>query len=399
MTETQKRRALVQFSALCYFLFVEGWNDGSSGPLLPRIQKVYNVDYTIVSLIFVFACVGFISGAISNVYLGERLGFGKVMVLAASCQVIAYSIEAAAPPFPAFVAAFAINGFGLAIQNAQAVGYTSCFKDKPEARMGFIMSCYGAGALCAPLVATQFSALPRWSFHYLASLGLAVANWVVMAVVFKGKTQDECLEQIGLSTEKGTSDRSQMRQIMALKDVHLLAAFILFYVGAEVTIGGWIVTYIIDVRGGGASSGYISTGFFAGLAIGRVGLLWVNKKIGERLALFIYAILCIICELIVWFVPSLAGDAVAVAIVGFFFGPMYPIAMNHARRVFPRWILTGSVGWIAGVGQAGSALVPFMAGAVASKAGIKTLQPVLVGIIGLMTALWALVPKGARRPD
>jgi fucose permease len=46
--------------------------------------------------------------------------------------------------------------------------------------------------------------------------------------------------------------------------VHLLAFFILVYVGVEVTIGGWIVTYIIDVRGGDASSGYISAGFFGG---------------------------------------------------------------------------------------------------------------------------------------
>lgn len=30
---------------------------------------------------------------------------------------------------------------------------------------------------------------------------------------------------------------------------------------------GWIVTYIIDVRGGGMSSGYISTGFFGGESV------------------------------------------------------------------------------------------------------------------------------------
>ena len=74
--------------------------------------------------------------------------------------------------------------------------------------------------------------------------------------------------------------------------------------------------------------------------------------------------------------PSLVGDAVAVAIIGLLMGPMYPIAMNHCGRVFPRWLLTGAIGWVAGSGQAGSALVPFMAGAIASKAGIATLQPV-----------------------
>ena len=51
---------------------------------------------------------------------------------------------------------------------------------------------------------------------------------------------------------------------------------------------GWIVTFMINERGGGASAGYISSGFFAGLALGRVALLWVNKKLGERNAIFLY---------------------------------------------------------------------------------------------------------------
>jgi len=58
-------------------------------------------------------------------------------------------------------------------------------------------------------------------------------------------------------------------------------------------LGGWIVTYIIKVRGGGPSSGYISSGFFGGLTMGRVGLLWFNKLVGERRAVFLYGILTI----------------------------------------------------------------------------------------------------------
>lgn len=86
---------------------------------------------------------------------------------------------------------------------------------------------------------------------------------------------------------------------------------------SEVTIGGWIATFIIDIRGGSSSSGYISSGekmpsiqwfiplliilklgFFAGefnysiptgmlkrwkgIMIGRVALIWVNKKVHDR---------------------------------------------------------------------------------------------------------------------
>ena len=72
---------------------------------------------------------------------------------------------------------------------------------------------------------------------------------------------------------------------MRNKTVHLLALFLVMYIGVEVTIGGtykfvfnlrcstnifcltfkgWIVTFLMLVRDGGPSSGYVSTGFFGG---------------------------------------------------------------------------------------------------------------------------------------
>ncbi|KAF8556039.1 MFS general substrate transporter [Imleria badia] len=402
-TKAQRLRARIQFATLCWTLYLSGWNDGTTGPLLPRIQKVYNVNFAVVSLIFVFACIGFLTGAFSNVVLNDRYGFGKVMVLGSILQVIGYAIESAALPFPAFVLGYAINGIGMALQDAQANGFVASLKDNAEAKMGLLHAAYGAGAMSSPLVATQFAQLPRWSFHYLASLGIALINTVLLIVVFRLKGQDECLAQIGQPTgEQSESDsgNSRFRQIFALKDVHLLAVFILVYVGVEVTLGGWIVTYIIDVRGGGPSSGYISSGFFGGLMTGRVALLWLNQKVGERRVLFVYAVLAIGLELVVWLVPSLIGGAVSVSIIGVLLGPMYPITMNHAGRVLPAWLLTGSIGWIAGFGQAGSALLPFMTGAIASKTGISALQPLLVAMMVFMTVLWALVPsKGTRRTD
>ena len=111
-TKAHRVKARIQFSSLCYSLFLAGWNDGTTGPLLPRIQQVYHVrpsaltyrkhwpdlqvGFAIVSLIFVFACFvsvgypgnfwrqswyllqGFVSGAFLNFAITDRLGFGKV---------------------------------------------------------------------------------------------------------------------------------------------------------------------------------------------------------------------------------------------------------------------------------------------------------------------------------
>lgn len=137
-TKRQRLRARVQFATVCGSMYLAGWNDGTTGPLLPRIQKVYGLNFAVVSLVFVFACVGFLSGAFANLYLDSRFGFGKVIVLGSACQVIAYAIEAGALPFPAFVLGYAINGFGMALQDAQSNGFVASLKDNPEVKMGIL---------------------------------------------------------------------------------------------------------------------------------------------------------------------------------------------------------------------------------------------------------------------
>ena len=78
------------------------------------------------------------------------------------CQAIAYSIQAPAPPFPLFVLAPILNGFGMAIQvwvprrrlhsaishplqDAQANGYVASLDNHKEVRMGVLHAVYGEG--------------------------------------------------------------------------------------------------------------------------------------------------------------------------------------------------------------------------------------------------------------
>jgi fucose permease len=122
-----------------------------------------------------------------------------------------------------------------------------------------LAGCSGAGALAAPLVATQFAQRSRWSFHYLTSVAVATLNTALLICVFKFKTQDgelsipspfntsdfvycrdsECLAQIGqVAEEKEGNNDSKYKEMFRLKALHLLSFFILVYVGVEVTIGG-----------------------------------------------------------------------------------------------------------------------------------------------------------------
>ncbi|KAG9000651.1 hypothetical protein FRB94_005304 [Tulasnella sp. JGI-2019a] len=269
--------------------------------------------------------------------------------------------------------------------------------------MGLLHGFYGIGAMAAPLAATQFAQLQHWSYFYFISLGLATFSFASSLFAFRLQRMEDLLPQASgdIADSEPLVRGNKYKQILSQKQVHLLAAFTLVYVGAEVTIGGWIVTFLDQLRGGGPSAGYVSSGFFGGITVGRFILWPVTDWIGKRRSIYIYGVLAIIFEIIVWRVPNLLTDAVAVALVGLVLGPLYPIVMNVSAEVLPRWILAGSIGFVASLGQMGSALFPFLTGLLATSHGVEVLQPLVIGLLGFMMANWALFlfHTGGRRTD
>jgi len=149
-----------------------------------------------------------------------------------------------------------------------------------------MVGCIGTGALISPLIATQFAQIEHWYFHYLFLLGATMITLSVMVIFFRGKAAEGIsyhlsrirkvtnnsktviLAEMGIvhhdprrTTAEGDSG---FRAIMKRKLLHIMVAFVFVYVGTEVTVGGWIVTFIIGERGGGAEAGYVSSGFFGG---------------------------------------------------------------------------------------------------------------------------------------
>ncbi|KAF7357297.1 MFS domain-containing protein [Mycena sanguinolenta] len=402
----------VQTVALCWAVFLAGWNDGTFGTassansrnlsckniILSHIQSQnsssFQLGYLIVSLLFICQCIGSITGAVLTISLTPKLGFGKMLILAPLTQAVGYSLQAAALPFPVFALSCFLNGIGVSVLDAQANGYVAGFARNPESKMGYVQAAYGAGIFAAPLVSTQFAQLQHWSFHYLVSLGLTLSNILILFVVFRAKTQDECLAQLGqTATEKGTSTNSPMRQVLTMKTLHLMALFLFVHVGVGVAIAGWTVTFMETVRGGGPSAGYIAAGFAGGVTLGRIILIWVNKKIGENRGVYLYSLIAIGLQLVVWLVPSLIGGAISVAFIGLLSGPIYPLALNRAAKLFPPWLLTATMSWMAAMATVGGAVVPFVAGAISSKAGIKSIQPVILAMMVTKYFLWMLIPK------
>lgn len=233
---------------------------------------------------------------------------------------------------------------------------------------GFMQACYSLGATLSPLIATSMFTkygMPWYSWYYVmtaaAGLELLLCSWAFWqkdGARYRrdnprttseggGRTKEAMKNKVtwmcagfffcvsaSLPSRSHKyfmgGDYPESTLLLPLSGVTLTlhlthAKRILQYVGAEVALGGWIVTFMNRIRLASAyNSGIAATGFWAGMTVGRAGLGFVTDRFGERICVLVYLAFSLGLELLFWFVPNFIVSAVAVAFLGMFLGPLFP---------------------------------------------------------------------------
>lgn len=210
---------------------------------------------------------------------------------------------------------------------------------------------------------------------------------------FKGSKQHE--------NKDNNSDSKVMKAALQNRVTWFLSLFILFYQGSEVALAGWIVTFLLDYRHGDpATVGYVASGFWGGLTLGRLGLTRVlHQYIGIRRGIILVSIISIILVALTWAVPNVIADAILVSIAGIFIGPNYPlmVAFTTIDGLLPRKIQVISMTIMTAFGSSGGALFPFLVGLLNQAAGTFVVLPVFLGLYVAMVFLWLALPNLERR--
>ena len=100
-----------------------GLNDGAPGALLPSLEKYYNLNYAVVSLIFLANACGFLASSFLSNKLHVALGRCKSLVIGTMFQTLCYVILSTHPPYGAVVTGFCIAGAGMGFILAHANSY------------------------------------------------------------------------------------------------------------------------------------------------------------------------------------------------------------------------------------------------------------------------------------
>ncbi|KAH8808874.1 major facilitator superfamily transporter [Xylogone sp. PMI_703] len=392
----------------CLITFAMGLSDSAPGALIPYIERHYNIGYAIVSLIFITNAVGFISAAFFVDAIRSRLGRAKALLFAHSLILFGYLPVVFTPPFPVIVVVFFFLGFGMAINLAIANVFVSNLQNGTK-MLGFMHGSYGIGGTIGPIIATSIVSVGQpWSRYYIIPLGITFLDTIFVPWAFwhydtesNQTLLNSATVQISLEPNPTSSSLlSDMVKVFKLKVVILGALFIFAYQGAEVSISGWVISFLITTREGSSESvGYVTSGFWAGITLGRFLLSHQAQKIGEKAFVYGIVIGAVIFELLVWFVPNVIGDAVAVSIVGLLLGPVYPCATSLFLRAIARKDQVSSLGVISAFGSSGGALAPFLTGILAQAVGTFVLHPIAIGLFLCMLGLWFFLPDTRKRTE
>ena len=410
VTEPQSLKApprnLYRFINACLISIVLGLNDSAPGALLPYIEKYYSISYGTVSLIFVAYAVGFVSAAPLTKLLQTKLGRAWFLLLSQILVVCEYIIIVIRPPFGVIVAGFYVSGLGAAWALSVNNVFVSGLKNGTSL-LGVFHGCYGVGGILGPLLATPIvSAGKPWSEFYYITLSLSILNAIGAFWTSRGYE-----EELSASSELQSTPRQQetgqpSRLSVLLKTIRnrntlLGAAFIFAYQGAEVSLSGWILSFLLTTRPHPASQssslGYVTSGFWGGITLGRFALTHFMQRLGERIAVTVLIVGSAIFQLLVWFVPNIIGDAVAVAVVGLLLGPIYAFAISTFNRLQNRDELVSALSFVSAMGSSGGAVAPFLTGIISQKTGIWVVNPIAIGLFGAMTLTWLLLPKRPKR--
>ena len=154
----------------CFMGFtVMGLNDAAYGALIPYLEAHYHLNYTVVSLVFLFPLGGYMLSAVLNNTVHLKFGQRGVAFICPVCHIIAYVVAALHPPFPLLVIIYMLAGFGNGLEDAAWNAWVGPMANCNEV-LGFLHGFYGLGATISPLIATSMitrAHLPWWDFYWI----------------------------------------------------------------------------------------------------------------------------------------------------------------------------------------------------------------------------------------
>jgi FHS family L-fucose permease-like MFS transporter len=376
------------FTVVTALFFMWGFVTVLNDILVPHLKAIFDLTYTKVMLIqFAFFSAYFIF-SLPSAKLVDTIGYKKTMVvglLTMGAGALLFIPAASAPSFPLFLTALMILAAGITALQVAANPYVAVLgpPETASSRLNLTQAFNSLGTTIGPYLGGMFilSAAPQ-SMDVVRQMGAqALQSYRVQeASSVKLPYLGIGLLLVALAVAIGLANLPAMPQerhaggpstgVLKYRHLVLGAVAIFVYVGAEVSIGSFLVNYFILPNIGNiteqSAARYVSF-YWGGAMVGRFIGAAVLRKVRTE---YVLAFAGVVAALLVCTSMLTQGNLAmwSIIAVGLFNSIMFPsIFTLGIAKLGP---LTGDGSGILVMAIVGGAILPVLQGSLADRLGI-----------------------------
>ncbi len=369
----------IPLAVVTMLFFMWGFLTCLNDILIPHLKGVFDLNYTQIMLIqFTFFGAYFIMSIPSGSIIA-KLGYQKGIVvglLTAGVGALLFYPAAAAISYPLFLTALFVLASGITLLQVAANPYVAVLgrADTASSRLNLTQAFNSLGTTIAPyfggvLILSSVAGmtpLQEAEMVQMPYVGLAVALAVLAVVIWRSKLP------VIASVEDHHAKAGKLSDALKYRHLVLGAVGIFVYVGAEVSIGSFLVNFLgqSDIAGlpEATAAGFVSY-YWGGAMIGRfIGSALLQKvNAGKLLGIFALAS----CALVFTTVFTTGHVAMwTILSVGLFNSIMFPTIFTLGIDGLGKLTSQGSSVLIMAI--VGGAIIPLAQGAISDAIGIHT---------------------------
>lgn len=377
-----KRYSKISLIILAYVAFIAlGMRDGLLGVAWPSIRADFSMPLDSIGILLIAAVAGYMTSSFLIGTLIGRLGIGNLQAL--SCTLIGASLVGMTlvPAWWMVVLLSVLGGLGSGAIDAGLNTYVAAHYG--EGSMQWLHASYGVGVTLGPIIMTiGLTALNSWRVGYRVASGFQVALMICILLTLPIWKQKDTLQ--GRDEPKRLTDyKTPMKDTLVQPQVWLSAAMFFLYVGAEISLGTWTYSLLVESRGIDPSvAGFWTGSYWGTFTIGRILAGLFAKRVGISHLVYGGLAGAIVGALLLLWNPFNAASVVAVALIGFFIAPIFPALISGTSERVGAHFAANTIGMQMTASGLGTAVIPGLLGVLARQFSLEII-PICLALVFL----------------
>ena len=385
-------------TVLTALFFIWGFITALNDILIPHLKAVFTLNYTQAMLVQFCFFIAYFVISIPSGYLVDKINYkGGIItgLLVASLGCLLFYPAASMHSYPLFLTAFFVLAAGICLLQVAANPYVTILgpSNTASSRLTLTQAFNSLGTTLAPYLGALFILstvvksteeiqmlnIEQLSAYKIAQALVVQTPYLVLAALLLGLAVVFAIlklpnlretDQVSLNFKKKIQNES-LASAWSYKHLVLGAVAIFFYVGSEVSIGSFLISFLGETSIANLSvqdAGRYVSFYWGGAMLGRFTGALIMQKIKPQNTLLFNALSAMTLVLVVIF--SSGSIAMwAILAIGLFNSIMFPTIFSLALKGLG--IHTGQGSGILCAAIVGGAVLPVLQGVFADSIGLQ----------------------------